>query len=67
MAKRNKIETTKLQPTVDVNTKRVVEEMIQLGLHGSNTSEVASWILRTWIWENHKSLRENGIDISRIK
>ncbi|WP_126457161.1 hypothetical protein [Sulfuriflexus mobilis] len=67
MAKRNGIDTTKLQPTVDVNTRRIVEEMIQLGIYGSNSSEVTSWIIRTWIWENHKSLRENGIDISRIK
>lgn len=61
--KRNEVESKKLQVTVDCTTDSILGEMIKFGIHGSNKAAVAAWILRTWIWENHKTLRENGIDI----
>jgi hypothetical protein len=63
VAHRNNVGTVKLQPTVDATTDRVIGEMVQLGIHGTNKAEVASWILRHWIWSNQELLRENGIFI----
>lgn len=61
MARSNAVETKKLQLTVDVATDRIIEEICQLGLHGTNKSEVACSIIRMWLWENQGKLRENGI------
>ena len=61
MAKRNGVESEKLQVTVDKTTERIVSEMVTLGIHGQNKSQVAAWILRTWIWDNQDRLRQNGI------
>jgi hypothetical protein len=63
--KRNSVETSKLQVTIDVETSRIIEEMITLGIHGANKSEVASWILRMWIWESQTKLNNNGIKIKK--
>ena len=65
MARSNIAETTKLQLTVDVVTDRLVGEIAALGIHGVNKSEVASSIIRMWIWENHEKLRDSGIEIRR--
>ncbi|MES9970326.1 MAG: hypothetical protein AB2603_17285 [Candidatus Thiodiazotropha endolucinida] len=65
--RRNGIKTAKLQLTVDETTDRVVSEMVQIGIHGANKAEVASWILRNWIWENQKQLNENGISLKTSK
>ena len=62
MARSNSVETKKLQLTVDVATDRVIEEIVLLGLHGTNKSEVACSIIRMWLWENQSKLRENGIE-----
>lgn len=35
--------------------------MIPAGLHGKNKSEVASWILREWIWHNQEKLSGRGL------
>lgn len=64
MARRNGINTSKLQVTVDQTTERIIQDMIKLGIHGSNKAEVASWILRSWIWTNQDLLRRNGISLS---
>lgn len=64
MPRRNGVETVKLQLTVDVTTDRIVSEMVQLGIHGTNRADVASWIIRNWIWENQKQLKENGISLA---
>lgn len=65
MARANAVETTKLQLTIDVVTDRLVGEIASLGIHGANKSEVASSIIRLWIWENQSKLRESGIEIRR--
>ncbi len=64
-AKRNGVDTVKLQATVDVTTARIVDEMVGLGIHGSNRAEVASWIIRVWIWENMDALNRNGIQVAK--
>jgi hypothetical protein len=61
VAKRNGVESEKLQVTVDKTTERIVSEMVALGIHGQNKSQVAAWILRSWIWDNQDRLRQNGI------
>jgi len=65
MQKTNGRNTVKLQPTVDLTTARIVNEMIELGIHGTTKSEVAAWILKTWIWENQELLRSNGIKLGK--
>jgi hypothetical protein len=55
----------KLQATVDVTTARILDEMVGLGIHGSNKAEVASWIIRSWIWGNMDNLDKNGIKITK--
>jgi hypothetical protein len=61
VAKRNGVGSEKLQVTVDKTTERIVSEMVGLGIHGQNKSQVAAWILRTWIWDNQDRLRQNVI------
>jgi len=65
MARQNGIKTVKLQLTVDETTDRIVEEMVSLGIHGANKAEAASWIIRSWIWNNQDLLRNNGIELSK--
>lgn len=64
MVKRNGVETGKLAPTLDETTLRIINEMVPLGIHGANKSQVASWIIRTWIWDNQEKLKNNGIALS---
>lgn len=64
MSRRNGIGTSKLQVTIDQSTSRIIEDMITLGIHGANKSEVAAWIIRNWIWSNQEQLRKNGISLS---
>jgi len=64
MARRNGVSTVKLQLTVDETTERLVNEMVSLGIHGTNRSEVASWIIRNWLWSNQELLRQNGIHLA---
>jgi hypothetical protein len=63
MARKNGIKTVKLQLTVDETTDRIIGNMVGLGIHGPNKAEVASWIIRTWIWENQSKLCNNGITL----
>lgn len=63
MASTNGGNTSKLQLTVDKTTERIIEEMIVLGIHGTKKSEVATWILRNWIWEHQEQLANNGINL----
>ena len=63
MTRRNGVKTKKLQLTVDETTSRIVDEMIELGIHGTTRAEVGSWVIRSWIWANQDQLRTNGIDL----
>jgi hypothetical protein len=38
-----------------------MREMIRLGIHGTEKSEVAAWIIRQWVLSNQTNLREKGI------
>ncbi len=50
--------TVKLQVTVDRCTERVIEDIRDLGIHGSSKSEVVASILRDWLWRNEDKLRK---------
>lgn len=63
MARRNSVKTVKLQLTVDETTARILDDMVDVGIHGTTKAEVGSWVIRTWIWENQVQLRTNGISL----
>lgn len=66
MAKNNKVETLKVQATVDVVTDRVLNDIVALKFQGTTKSEVVCSILRMWLWENQDKLRQNGVEISPV-
>lgn len=61
------VETTKLQVTVDVVTDRLIGEIAELGIHGVNKAEVASSIIRMWLWENQGRLRDSGVQFKLMR
>ncbi len=63
MPRKNGVKTLRLQVTIDATTDRVIEQMVKLGIHGSNKSEVACSVIRHWLWDNQEKLRTNGIAI----
>ena len=63
VARRNSVKTVKLQLTVDETTARILDDMVDVGIHGTTKAEVGSWVIRTWIWENQEQLRTNGISL----
>ena len=63
MARHNGVKTVRLQVTIDATTDRVIEQMVALGIHGANKSEVACSVIRHWLWDNQEKLRTNGIAI----
>ena len=65
MAGANGGNTSKLQLTVDKTTERIIEEMIALGIHGTKKSEVATWIIRNWIWDHQEQLANNEIILKK--
>ena len=67
MARQNGISTYKLQMTIDGTTDRIIAEMVGLGIHGANKSEVGCSIIRQWLWDNQDKLRANGIDMAQPK
>lgn len=63
VVRRNSVKTVKLQLTVDETTARILDDMVDVGIHGTTKAEVSSWVIRTWIWENQEQLRTNGISL----
>ncbi len=61
MARQNGIPTVRLQVSLDAITDQVLQKMVPVGIHGKNKSEVASWILRQWIWHNQEDLSRVGV------
>jgi len=57
------VPTVRLQVSVDATTDSVLQQMVPVGLHGRNKAEVASWILREWIWHNQADLARVGVQI----
>lgn len=64
MPRHNRIQTRRLQMTIDSTTDRLIGQMVGLGIHGANRAEVACSIIRQWLWDNQQKLRENGVAIS---
>lgn len=67
MPRGNLGETTKLQLTIASSTDRLIGEIAAMGLHGTSKAEVASSILRMWLWENEAKLRASGIEIHKSR
>ncbi len=63
MADRNAIKTDKIQVSLDEVSGRVLQRMITAGIFGKNRGEVASWIIREWIWHNPDDLDRLGISV----
>jgi hypothetical protein len=63
MARKNAIATVRVSVSVDPTTSRVLEAMVPVGLHGKNKAEVASWVIREWIWHNQEALARFGIHV----
>ena len=53
----------RVQVSVDEVTDRILASIVPAGLAGKNTSEVASWIIRQWIWHNPEELERIGVSI----
>jgi hypothetical protein len=64
VSRQNSVPTVRLQVSVDGTTDGVLKQMVPIGLHGKNKSEVASWILREWIWHNQEDLGRVGVRIA---
>jgi hypothetical protein len=68
MNRRNRIETIKVPLSLDPTTNVILEDLAHIGLFGKNKAEVASSILRDWIWSNEEKLKRNGIRlVKKIK
>ena len=63
MARKNAVGTVRFTLSVDPTTDSVLQSMVPLGLHGKNKAEVASWVLREWIWHNKQELASAGIQV----
>jgi len=63
LRKRNDIPTARLQISIDGTTDGVLQRMMRVGIHGKTKAEVASWILREWIWHNQEDLARVGVRI----
>ncbi len=61
MAERNVVKTVKLQLSIDEVSDRLLQRMSNVGLFGKNRVEVASWVIRQWIWHNQADLERLGI------
>ena len=63
MRKQNEVATARIQVSVDATTDRVLQQMVPVGIHGKTKAEVASWILREWIWHNQEDLARVDVQI----
>ena len=63
MGKPNTVGTVKIQVSVDKTTDTILRQLVPLGLRGKNKSEVASGIIREWIWHNQEALARGGISV----
>lgn len=61
MPRQNDVATCRVQVTLDINTERVIGDLASVGIYGTNKSEVAAAIIRSWLWDNQERLRINGI------
>jgi hypothetical protein len=63
MADRNGVKTEKVQVSLDEVSARILLRMVPAGIFGKNRGEVASWIIREWIWHNPEELARLGISV----
>lgn len=61
--RRNQIGTERRKLSLDPQTNRVLVEMAARGIYGKGPTEVASYVIRTWLRENREELKEFGISL----
>lgn len=57
----NRIGTARPKLSLDEQTQRVLEDMVLAGIYGKTISEVASYLIRTWLREHREELKEFGV------
>jgi hypothetical protein len=65
--RQNGVSTVRFKISLDAMTDKLLQSMVPLGLHGKNKSEVASWVIREWIWHNQDKLALVGVRIVESK
>lgn len=63
MAGRNAIKTDKIQVSLDEVSGRILHRMVTAGIFGKTRGEIASWIIREWIWHSPDDLNRLGISV----
>jgi len=59
--RKNRIGTARPKLSLDEQTRRILEDMVPAGIYGKTVSEVASYLIRTWLREYRDELKECGI------
>jgi hypothetical protein len=59
--RKNRIGTARPKLSLDEQTRRILEDMVPAGIYGKTVSEVASYLIRTWLREYRAELKEFGI------
>jgi hypothetical protein len=44
----------------------LLERLAEKGLYGKNKAEVATFILREWIWSNTDKLKDHGVVVDHL-
>jgi Arc/MetJ-type ribon-helix-helix transcriptional regulator len=60
---KNRVGTIRPKLSLDPQTSRVLDDMVGAGIYGKTQSEVASYLIRTWLRENREELKEFGIPL----
>jgi hypothetical protein len=63
MPDRNGVKTAKFPVSLDEVSERVLQRMVPAGIFGKNRGEVASWMIRDWIWQHPLELERLGISV----
>jgi Arc/MetJ-type ribon-helix-helix transcriptional regulator len=65
--RKNRIGTARPKLSLDEQTRRILEDMVPAGIYGKTISEVASYLIRTWLRENREELKEFGVRLVKRK
>ena len=62
----NRVPTRKIYLSLSSSAAAVLAQLGDLGILGKNETEVATWIVKDWIWRNQKDLAEQGIPLRQL-
>jgi hypothetical protein len=63
MKRENRVPTRKVYLSLSISAADVLARLGDLGILGKNETEVATWIVKDWIWRNQKDLAAQGIPL----